>query len=80
MTKDQFSQAFFLAKSDRHFAEDPTALFNGFGLPGFQPVTVTIEAVAALIRWQAFEIFGGIDHEALNEVAKAGRRKFLIAG
>ena len=38
------------------------------------------EAVAKTIRWQALMMNGEWDAEALNEVAEAGRKNFLVLG
>lgn len=77
MTKDELSRAVELAKTKAELPQD-LSIFDGFGLPDFQPVHTTIDAVAALIRWQCQCLYGGFDLEALNEVAYCGRRKFLI--
>jgi len=53
-------------------------MLYGFGLPHFKPVHTTIEAVAKVIRWQARQFNGQWDHPALDEVARIGRKKFLI--
>ena len=58
-------------------ATDDSMLY-GFGLPHFEPVHTTIAAVAKVIRWQARQFNGQWDHPALDEVARIGRKKFLI--
>jgi hypothetical protein len=80
MTKDEFSKAVEIAKSDADLSADVTGLFDGCGLPGFEPVHVTLRNVAELIRWQALQLNGQFDAEALNEVANIGRKRFIIVG
>lgn len=82
MTKNEFNEAFKIAKD---FNIDLTNVDNsnlyGCGLPHFRyPVYTTLEAVAALIRWQAMRFDGQWDAEALDEVAQIGRKKFLVLG
>jgi hypothetical protein len=73
----QFRAAFALADSDAELNGDLTPTF-GFGLHDFQPVTVRLEDVAELIRWQAKCLDGTWDMEALDEVRRHGRRKFIV--
>ena len=79
MNRAQLNQAFALARSDADLRTEDISVFDGFGLPDFEPVYVTIESVAALIRWQCRDIFGGgFDAEALDEIARLGRCRFHI--
>jgi len=78
MTKQQFSQALEIAKSDRDLTDVDNSVIFGYGLRDFRPVYVTLEMVAKEIRWHAFTLAGTIDSTALNEVATLGRRNFLI--
>ncbi len=78
MNAAQFKQAFSLADSDTCLSlVDDTHLF-GYGLPDFKPVFTTIEAVAKIIRWQARYLNGKWDQNELNEIARLGRKRFLI--
>lgn len=78
MNAAQFKQAFSLADSDTYLGHvDDTHLF-GYGLPDFKPVFTTIEAVAKVIRWQARYLNGKWDQRELNEIARLGRKRFLI--
>lgn len=77
MTNSHLQQAMEIARSDKELQH--TSIFDGFGLAGFQQVTVTLEALAWLIRWQCFQMDGGIDQDALNEIATLGKHRFLIA-
>ena len=54
------------------------SVFDGFGLPDFQPVVVTTAQVAALMRWQGLCLDGSWDMPAIQEVRTHGRRKFEI--
>lgn len=88
MTKTEFSRAVMLAQSDADLptfvgpgsCESLNRTFEGFGLPDFQVVDVTIVAVAALVRHQCVMMNCELDPEALQEVARVGRHKFNIVG
>ena len=75
MTLAQFQKAFTIANDasiDLSNVDD--SILFGCGLPLFEPVYTTLEAVAKLIRWQAMQF----NAEALNEVTTIGRKKFMI--
>ena len=78
MTKQQFAEAFRLAKTEQPHSD--LKVFDGCGLPDFQPVTTTLRDVAALINWQALQFNGEYDTIALDEVAYIARKRFIIAG
>lgn len=80
MTKTELKQAVEVAKSNADLKSeiDNIHIFNGFALSNFNPITVTVEQVAALVRWQCFQFDGGIDAEALNEIATCGKKKFIV--
>ena len=80
MNRAQFKKAIDLAMSKAELSLVDFDVFFGFGLDDFKPVYCTIEQVARLIRWQALYLDGGIDQEALDEIAAAGRSKFIICG
>jgi hypothetical protein len=80
MTLAQFQAAFKLADSRENLTDDYHEVFDGYGLPEFEPVTVTIRQVARLMRWQAGMLNGNWDSEELNTIREVGRKKFLIAG
>jgi hypothetical protein len=73
MTRDQFRRAYAIAMSDRDLSNVDMDCLNGFGLPDFKAVVVPIEAVARIIRYQTFQLNGGIDIGALTEC-----RKFFV--
>jgi hypothetical protein len=77
MTAANATAAIKLALSDADLKADLSP-FDGFGLPGYQPVHVTLEQVAGLIRWQAITFNGELEQNALREVLAAGKRHFLI--
>ena len=79
MTTQQLSDAVALARSGYALNTD-LSLFDGFGLPNFEPVTCTMEALASLVRWQCVRFDGSIDQEALNEIARVGRHRFRVVG
>ncbi len=81
MTKREIGEAIALAQSDIELPgmqDGALAIFDGFGLPDFRPVYVSLEAVASLIRYQTFYLGDGIDNEALNEIAQCGRKQFMV--
>jgi len=78
MTKPELDQAWRLAQSDADLSAENLDIFDGFGLPGFQPVYCTQRQVARLIRWQCQYMNGEWDMAALNEIARCGRRGFQI--
>lgn len=75
----EFKRAFQIAKDkeiDINLSE--IDVFSGFGLPDFKPVSVTINQIAGLIRWQAHCLDGSWNNEALEEIRNLGRKRFLI--
>ena len=79
MTSQQFKQAFQIADN---FDIDLTGVDNnnhfGFGLSTFKPIYTTIAAVAKTIRYQGLCFNGNWDMEAVNEIARFGKTKFII--
>jgi hypothetical protein len=80
VNKQELAKALDLAKNRK--VKEPTdiSIFAGFGGRDYQPVFVTLDAVAALINWQCLQFNGQYDAMALNEIAQAGRTKFQIIG
>ena len=78
MNKNELNQALTLAKSTETLTNVDISIFNGFALPGFAPVNVTIPQVASLIRWQAIQLDGEIDAQAFDEIASQGRMRFNL--
>ena len=80
MTAEQFRNAIVLAKADVtidpiiHHLDD----FLGYGLEGFEPITVTLEQVARCIIYQAGYMGGGWDEEEIENIKYFSRRKFII--
>lgn len=79
MNKSEFKQALEIAKSDEQTGDIPNCM-RGCALKGFQPCCVTLNNVAALIRYQAAYMFGGWSADEINSVASIGRKNFLIIG
>jgi len=71
-------RALAIARSDARLNLADLALFDGFALPDFRPVTCTVEALAMLIRWQCVCFDGSIDGAALQEIATVGRYRFTV--
>ena len=80
MTKQELKTAFEVANSEKELQQTDLLIFDGFGLPEFEKVNVTIEAVAKLIRWQCIRLDGSVDQEELNTIAEIGKRKFFVIG
>jgi hypothetical protein len=78
MKRHQLEKAVQLALSKIDLDIADLAIFDGFGLPGFTPVTVTTRALAMLIRWQCVQLNGQISAEALDEIATLGRTRFAV--
>jgi len=77
MRLQDFKAAFNIAVGDEELSESLDE-FDGFAMPGFQPVTVTTRQVAALMRWQALQFNGRWDSHALNTIRQFGRRRFVV--
>ena len=80
MTMQQLSQAVAIARSDKPLDIESMGIFDGFGLPEFKPVVCTLDALAMLVRWQCVQFNGGLDPQALNEIAECGRHRFHVVG
>jgi len=80
MTRAEMTDALKIAKSDRSLANVDTSIMYGYGLPDFQPAHVTLEQVAANIRWQAGRLDGTWDVQEINNIANLGRKRFMIIG
>jgi hypothetical protein len=80
MKATDIDSALAIARSDAALNIEDLSLFDGFALPGFRPVTCTVEALAMLIRWQCVCFDGSIDGEALQEIATLGRHRFTVLG
>lgn len=79
MTTEQFRQARLLAGNDTAMGSfRDLGIFDGFALPGFGPVYVTLDNVAKLIQWQCMCFDGSLDLDALQVIANFGKRRFII--
>lgn len=78
MTASQLNTALAIARSDQTLNVADLAIFDGFGLADFRPVTCTVEALAMLVRWQCLCFDGSIDGAALQEIADCGRHRFTV--
>ena len=81
MNKAEMAQALKIAKNpDNDLTGEDISLFDGYGLPGFVRIHVTLRQVARVIRWQAQRMDGTWDGEEINMIAHHGRRRFVIIG
>jgi hypothetical protein len=79
MTKDQLNMAFAMAKDEAFVSDYKTLAWSlGFGLSDYQPTTISVEALATLIRYQCSCLNGSWDMIALDEIARVGKDKFLV--
>ena len=78
MKATDLDMALAIARSDTDLNVADLSLFDRFGLPGFRPVTCTVEALAMLVRWQCVCFDGSVDSEALQEIAECGRHRFTV--
>jgi hypothetical protein len=87
MTKSEFNKACKIAfdknvsfvDENGNMNED-ISVFDGFGLSDFQPITVSLRCLAALIRWQCLCFNGNINQDELNNIAIIGKKKFTVVG
>lgn len=79
MTKQQFDRAYKLARSRANLAHVDMSHLHGFALPDFKPTVTTIEAVAALMRWQAQLGRDTWDSAIMNGLWRKSRRLFLVS-
>ena len=80
MNNAQLNAAVKLAQSDADLSAHDDSIFCGYALKGFQPIIVSIPQLALMIRRQAIYFSGGLDSDALKEIADCGRHKFTIVG
>lgn len=78
MNKQEFKQAFKLAQSAADLSKVSTDHLFGCGLRDFQPTVTTLDAVAALLRWQGLMFNGQWDMEAVNDIEYISRKKFNL--
>lgn len=79
MTKNQLDRAMTLARNyEVNLLNVDLSTLEGYGLPNFQPVTVTVEMVAAMIRWQCIMFNGEIVAEELDLLVRVFRHKVTI--
>ena len=80
MTRNELSRALAIAYSDEELDETnaPISPFDGYGLPDFDPVYVTVYQIARLIRWQCFFWDGTLDNDEFQGIATLGRKRFLV--
>lgn len=76
MKTSDFTRAVQLAKSGESLP-DFGDKFLGFGLRGFTPVVCSLKEFASLIRWQACQLCGDLDNEAMSELWE-NRRRFIV--
>ena len=78
MTKTELQKAVKIAVSNAELNDANIDIFNGFGLHGFGRIICTTKALARLIRWQCLQFDGSLNQEALNEISRIGRHKFVV--
>jgi len=78
VTKIEFTRAVEIATSDRDLGGIDTSILHGYGLEDFRAVAVSLDTVAAMIRWQCCYLTGGIDAEELADIRRIFRRRVEI--
>lgn len=78
MNTAEFKSALKIAKSNADLSNVSIEHLFGYGLNKFQPTSTSIEAVAAVMRWQAARFDGSWDESELNDIRVSGRRKFIV--
>lgn len=78
MRQAQLEAATQIAQSKEPLDKFATTIFDGFGLPNFNPIVVTLRELAWLIRWQCVRLNGTLDSNELSNIQAIGRRKFTI--
>lgn len=79
MTREQFTAALTIARSNQNLEAFDDLILHGCGVPDFKPVTVVIEVAARFLRWQCVTLCGGIDNDELENMRNIFRTKVLIA-
>ena len=69
-----------IAQADVEISNDshPTEHMFGCGLEGFEPVVVSLEALASFLRYQCAQFDGGWDQEEYDNMVWVAKRRFLI--
>lgn len=78
MTKAELKKALDVAMSRKDLGGISLDVFWRYGMHDFKPVHVTIDAVAALIRYQCITLDGGMDTIEFNALAETGKYKFIV--
>lgn len=79
MTPQQIRLARSLAQSDVNLDHVNYDVLIGCACADFKPVTVGIECVARLMRYQCRQMDGGWDEKTYNEDVEAYRRNVTLA-
>ena len=81
MTKMEMAKALEIAKNPNiNLLKEDISIFDGFGLHGFEPIHVTLNQIARIIRWQAQCMDGTWNAEEINAIATIGKKKFRVIG
>lgn len=78
MTKQELSKAVKIARSNTDLSGVNVSLFDGCAIPGFTPITVTLDMLAAFLRYHIVCLDGSIDAQELDDIASYGRRVFKV--
>jgi len=78
MNTPEYKAAFTLARSSADLSKVTTDHLFGYGLKDFEPTATTLEAVAAVMRWQALRFNGSWDNEELDSIRQLGKKRFII--
>lgn len=78
MRKDQFDAAVQMIRDRKDLSNVDDTIMDGCGLPGFKPVTITLEMAAKFIAWQCVQLNGQFDAKALDECREISRKRWLV--
>lgn len=79
MNTKEFREALKVAKSNKDLSNISIDHLFGYGLKNFQSTSTSIDAVAAVMRWQALAMDGSWDEGEVNLIRLVGRKKFIIS-
>ena len=76
MTKPELAKAVKIA-TDGGGTFENMHVFDGFSLPDFKQVVCTLQDLAGLVKWQAFQFDGTVSLSDIQEIW-AAKKKILV--
>jgi len=78
MKRVEFDKAVKMAQEGTYDANQDDSVLHGCGLPGFVPVTITLDVAAKFLAWHCICLNGSVDCEQLTEMRAISRKKWII--